>query len=721
MSLNKVLNRPMFRKEALKKGVLKTINANTGIMVGQPTGSPTPKVIPGQGVFSPINTQRFGPPKPTRMQNFMRNPIVRFGKGIANLPAAGGYIAGEKVAQGLGIEDPVGQMVFGLGGSYAGVRALPALASIGFLPSAVIGATAYGLKNRVDAGIAERKRINAMSPEERKAFEIENRNKAFSYMGEGVSDADLFGKFVPKGPKEFETKKSAAPKEGPGSGRNFENRAKVLKAEGDELLQNANEEDVANLTDIQSKSLGNVGPVPPGEEGVTPTVTEKETVKTDTDEKKGKDDLGDDIVGVDNKDLKTADGEAVTNGLIIRAREISKELRAGQSSQAKLVFLANLAAGLMSGTTSRRGIGGAMEVFGRALGPAVNNYATLKLKENELENNFMQSALEIASDEIERKNQVYDPPEGTAGVVQILQNGRPVNLTGIRLKDGTVRAAIPGQTENGRNVYTTLAPGSYVRFESSDKLAKPQIDLLRELDAKYRAYALGQKTIKILEDFQARGETGAGPIGRFNLFKQRFGSAFKDVLGRDIYDDMESAQRRLEKEKNKAISDLMVSEDISREKAEKLLQSQLGDAADQDRIMKLIKDATGEEDKQKLSQLAINETVMVYALANSLKSKDRLTEKDIKMAKQLVNIFPLLRGQADVIRDLRSVNNTILGDIDSLQSNWVNGLLGETATINLYRRQYGFAEGTDNDLPPELADIYQGKTDEDIAGSITLN
>ena len=34
MSLNKVLNRPMFRKEALRKGVLKTINANTGVMVG---------------------------------------------------------------------------------------------------------------------------------------------------------------------------------------------------------------------------------------------------------------------------------------------------------------------------------------------------------------------------------------------------------------------------------------------------------------------------------------------------------------------------------------------------------------------------------------------------------------------------------------------------------------------------------------------------------------
>lgn len=699
----------MFRKEALRKGVLKTINANTGIMVGQPTtGAPVPAIRK-----PPTFMERMSVSGPARMgRNLIRQGV--------QIPGVLGYYAGDKVAQGLGIESPVGRTAFGLGGGIAATRALPALAGIGIMPSLVgLGAIA-GVQNRVKAGIELRKKINAMSPEERKAFEIEQRNSAFDYMN--VSDEELFGKFVPKGPKEFETKKSAAPKTGPGSGRDFfQNRAKELKAEGDELLQNANADDVASLADIQSKSLGNIGPVPPGEEGVTPTVTEKETVPTDTEKGKGKDDLSDDITGVDNKEFKTPDGEDITNNLIGRAREITKEMRAGQSSQAKLVLLANLASGLMSGTTSRRGIGGAIEVFGRALGPAVNNYATLKLKENELENNFMQSALEIASDEIDRKNQVYESPEGTPGVVQILQNGRAVNLTALRLKDGTVRAAIPGASENGRNVYTTLTPGSYVRFASSDKLAKPQVDLLRELDAKYRAYALGQKTIRIIEDFKAEGKTGAGPIGRFNLFKQRFGSAFKDVLGRDVYDDMESAQRRLEKEKNKAISDLMVSEDLSREKAEELLQSQLGGAADQSKIMKLIKDATGEEDKQKLSQLAINETVMVYALANSLKSKDRLTEKDIKMAKQLVNIFPLLRGQDDVIRDLRSVNNTILGDIDSLQSNWTNSLLGETATINLYRRQYGFAEATDNNLPPELADIYQGKTDKDLAGSITLN
>ena len=45
MSLNKVLNRPMFRQKALKKGVLKPIHADSGIMVGQPVSSaPVPAI-----------------------------------------------------------------------------------------------------------------------------------------------------------------------------------------------------------------------------------------------------------------------------------------------------------------------------------------------------------------------------------------------------------------------------------------------------------------------------------------------------------------------------------------------------------------------------------------------------------------------------------------------------------------------------------------------------
>ena len=37
MSLNKVLNRPLFRQQALKKGALKPIKARIGQMIGPPT------------------------------------------------------------------------------------------------------------------------------------------------------------------------------------------------------------------------------------------------------------------------------------------------------------------------------------------------------------------------------------------------------------------------------------------------------------------------------------------------------------------------------------------------------------------------------------------------------------------------------------------------------------------------------------------------------------
>ena len=53
----------------------------------------------------------------------------------------------------------------------------------------------------------------------------------------------------------------------------------------------------------------------------------------------------------------------LTMKLLALARQYRKELLAGQKSQAKLVFLANLASGLLSGTTTKGGLGGALEVL----------------------------------------------------------------------------------------------------------------------------------------------------------------------------------------------------------------------------------------------------------------------------------------------------------------------------------------------------------------------
>ena len=60
------------------------------------------------------------------------------------------------------------------------------------------------------------------------------------------------------------------------------------------------------------------------------------------------------------------------NKTIALAKKYQEEIFKGEGSQANLVFLANLASGLLTGTTAKAGIGGALEVFGQAIGPAVN-------------------------------------------------------------------------------------------------------------------------------------------------------------------------------------------------------------------------------------------------------------------------------------------------------------------------------------------------------------
>ena len=99
--MNKVLNRPLFRKEALRKGALKPIHAQIGTMVGMPTG--------GSTAYNP-NRVPMIVPQETRMN--------RFGRAVKQFPG--------KVIRDVGrfpgglITDPKGTVMgtrpFGMGG-----------------------------------------------------------------------------------------------------------------------------------------------------------------------------------------------------------------------------------------------------------------------------------------------------------------------------------------------------------------------------------------------------------------------------------------------------------------------------------------------------------------------------------------------------------------------------------------------------------------------------
>ena len=117
-------------------------------------------------------------------------------------------------------------------------------------------------------------------------------------------------------------------------------------------------------------------------------------------------------------------------------------------------------------------------------------------------------------------------------------------------------------------------------------------------------------------------------------------------------------------------------------------------------------------DAQNLERLAVNETILVYALANALKSKDRLTQKDIQNAKELVKVFSLGRGAKTTIRSLRALRE-ILVDKYSSQERLYRLAGGDEGTLNTFKEAYKIIPGT--------ATTEQGRVFGDLSQSDLLN
>jgi hypothetical protein len=127
MSLNKVLNRPLFRQAALKKGYLKPINAKVGQMIGMDVpGGVQNYIQKGGGFYDPVTGRIVGglpAPKPSIgyrigrdirgfFSNLRRNPMSLLRSGTPGfgtssfIGAAGLYPLIEEGTRKLGVEGP---------------------------------------------------------------------------------------------------------------------------------------------------------------------------------------------------------------------------------------------------------------------------------------------------------------------------------------------------------------------------------------------------------------------------------------------------------------------------------------------------------------------------------------------------------------------------------------------------------------------------------------
>ena len=702
----------MFRREALRKGHLKPIKARTGrSIIGPQLPFRPPMVIPQSGQGVPVGgTYSTGLALRAQPTFFERigTGAKSLGRGLFSIPAIGGFYAGDKVAQGLGINDPVGRTIAGFGGSAIATKALPGLAS---LPGAVSAGLIAGPAYLMYAGSKERERIKNMSPAERAA----HKSKAMQFGTAGYLDDEMFdqqfGKIDPTKLDEI-VKKPRTTIPNPGAGRpgskRFEQKQEDVATAPDNVTKFGKTKviDTAKVAENtlppqlsdRGGSMDDMSGAMPPPEGQDP----KEDPKTDPP--KGK---GDPKADPDGDSIKRNSAFAAELDM---ARDIVKEMRQGKTSQANMVFLSNLASGLLTGTTRKSGLGGALEVFGAALGPAVNNMVMVKMKEDEIEQNLMGDALELAFAENKRRNTAAELPDiDKHGVIQIKdQNGNPQNVIGVRYANGTHGIASGKFDQFNREIFIPITSQEFTKFIDGEKGEAERFKILRDLSGKYKAYQIGETSINLLKKEDVTG----GPKGKLDLFVKRTSDALNDLgitfIGRD---GIEAGKRKISDLRQDLINEYAFDNDVSVKDAEKIIDQTFKkqfSIKGRDSLLDSTLKRFGVEFRgtgADLEQLAINETILTYALANSLKSKDRLTQKDIEMAAKLVNVFPIGRGEASVIESLEAVNRTLLKDIEASEFDYQFAFGGDTATINEYRKKYGTLKSTQEQFKlPGFAD-----------------
>jgi hypothetical protein len=399
----------------------------------------------------------------------------------------------------------------------------------------------------------------------------------------------------------------------------------------------------------------------------------------------------------------------ISDPLIDRARELYNQMNQGKGmSQSNLVFLANLASGLLTGTTSKKGLGGALEVFGAALGPAVNNYAVMKLKEDEIQRNSMETYLGYALDELKLFNEAAagTPFEGELGVIQFTdKNGNITNLKGRQTKGGTMQVATGQIDERGNMVYASVGAdeiegyGTPTQFLKKDTVDKETVKIGEILSNRYKTYGVANNVLDIL----TAKPTAGGPRGAIQLFTERFGGALQDVFGIGTTTASE-AKALYEQQRARIEADETLSDDAKKKilktfdydsiykQAEKKIKSRLGDQ---------------DVDAETLEKLAVAETTLVYALANSFKDQDRLTERDVRAAERLVNLFTLTRGSESTRASIKAIAEELERDILRYEDDYER-LGGLKVTLDSMRRQNNFKlqEGT------SLSENILGKFDQ---------
>jgi len=733
MSLNKVLNRPMFRKEALRRGVLKPIKARVGKFMEGPAMQQGPVFVPkSQYSNFPLQFQgpqgrsfAYDPSTGQYITGFGKSKIkagtAKFAKGLTGL---GALYAG---AEAAGIPDPIintlgaaelaslplslGRSatsqnlarVLGTGTRFSTSNPIGAI-SIGAGLAATGGAKAYYDETKMVKDYARANNISF-----KKAMDIFNRDLSFG--GQRPMTTSDIGKIIlaggsarnlvaggldktPEGPpgsksaeqriagemrqymkdsKEFgryyqdvdELVKKVKDKENkllmaeetasmsPDDAGQFESvggqialEKNIAIAELRNALMAQKNLDVNKATNlalaitegdietnnvdaiVKSDELYAQVPNRVGDQNHPKFVKEVKTVeeidkKSKTPENAGGDGVStenaggtsigtkQDLTGDPNIDAAKKAAETIDMTQFLKADPRKTEM------DPQRVFLMKLAAGLLSGKTMKGGLAGAAEIFGTALGPALDAKILVKMKNDEAYRDWASTVLSYNTDLLELRNDALKDALDAAGNSkfelgsfeqggQFFEGKRDKNTGEVYVYDG--------------KQYRLAAPDAGQFYVQKDSAA--YMDNIRLIaDGQLSSDILKEQIALMSTDAGRKAIGGSGIILGFAEVLKNLPGEVKDGLVGSVSTDFTMSQgdmsdeafKDLEKRTNKVLTKFET-------KTQKFL-------------------AGNPSASEILGKLKVNARTLTYTLANALKDKDRLTNRDLDLIEELTGFL----------------------------------------------------------------------------------
>ena len=281
------------------------------------------------------------------------------------------------------------------------------------------------------------------------------------------------------------------------------------------------------------------------------------------------------------------------------------------------VFLMKLAAGLLSGKTMKGGMGGFAEVFGQALGPALDAKILVKMKNDEAYRDWASTVLSYNTDLIKLRNDALKEALDAEGKSKF-------DLGSFEIGGQFYEAKINRDTSevmvyNGSE-YVPVAPDAGQFYKQQDSSA--YMDNIRLIaDGQLSEDILKEQIALMSTDAGRKAIGGSGVIIGFAEVLKNLPSEIKDGLVGSVSADFSMSQGDLS---DKEFADLQKRADKVLGKFESKTQKFLAGNPSASEI---------------LGKLKVNARTLTYTLANALKDKDRLTNRDLDLIEELTGFL----------------------------------------------------------------------------------